>query len=97
MREMERSPISKGGDIKSESAVHAAPPISEYALVHAEPKLSDHNHGHRHLPKGQREPLVKSEFAQAKADSNISDSQAKRLQKIFTRNLRLVFLFIYFL
>ena len=31
LADMERSPISKGGDVKSESALHAENPISEYA------------------------------------------------------------------
>ena len=40
------------------------------------------DHGHRHLPKDQREPLVKSEYATAKQHAGISDTQAKRWQRL---------------
>lgn len=43
---------------------------------------TDHNHGNQHVAKDQREPLPKSEYAQAKSDSGISDTQAKRWQQL---------------
>jgi hypothetical protein len=41
LKEMERSPVSKGGDLKSESAVQREHPISEFQKAKSDANISD--------------------------------------------------------